>query len=142
LSVGAWLLDRAGWAGERAYTTVGPGGAGLPEAPDDAVVLALGDGPATLTAKAPGSLHPAAAACDAAVAAALDSGDPGRLAALDAALAVQTMAAGAGVWRAVGGVLGGRWAVSRRWSEAPYGVGYHVALWLPAPEVGPGRGAG
>jgi hypothetical protein len=132
LSVGAWLLDRVGWAGERAYTTVSAGGAGLPEAPDDAVVLALGDGPATLTEKAPGSLHPAAQAYDDGISAALGSGDPARLAALDAAAGLATMAAGAPVWRTVGGLLTGRFTVTRQARHMPYGVGYHVALWLPS----------
>jgi hypothetical protein len=130
LSVGAWLLDRAGWTGDRAYTTVCAGGTGLPEAPDDVVVLALGDGPATLTERAPGSLHPAAQAYDDTIAAALGSGDPARLAALDAATGAQTMAAGSPVWRAAGGVLTGRFTVARQAREMPYGVGYHVALWL------------
>ncbi len=132
LSVGAWLLDRAGWTGERAYTTVSAGGTGLPEAPDDAVVLALGDGPATLTDKAPGSLHPAAQAYDDAVSAALRSGDPAALAALDAASGAQTMAAGSPVWRAAGGLLTGRFTVSWQMRQMPYGVGYHAALWRPA----------
>jgi len=131
LSVGAWLLDRAGWTGERAYTTVSAGGTGLPEAPDDAVVLALGDGPATLTDKAPGSRHPAAQVYDDAIAAALGSGEPARLATMDATTGVQTMAAGGPVWRAVGGLLTGRFTVSRQVRQMPYGVGYHVALWRP-----------
>ena len=53
--------------------------------PEGAALLVIGDGSATRTPKAPGSYDPAGEAFDATVTAALHSGDPTRLAALDAA---------------------------------------------------------
>ena len=57
-------------------------------------VLAMGDGSARRTLKAPGYLDPAAAPFDAAVAAALADGDAGALAALDPAEGERLLAAG------------------------------------------------
>ncbi|MGY1745657.1 hypothetical protein [Blastococcus sp. SYSU D00695] len=131
LTVGAWLLDRAGHTGPR--LGVGPedlAGA-LAGLPGGAAVLALGDGSARRTVKAPGYLDDDAAPFDAAVAAALASGDAGALAGLDAAAGERLLAAGVPVWRAVGRVLGGRAVVAPRLlhDAAPFGVGYLVATW-------------
>jgi hypothetical protein len=130
-TIGAWLLDRAGHSGTR----VGVGPADLSDALaalSGAVgVLAMGDGSARRTLKAPGYLDPAAEPFDAAVAAALGGGDAAALAALDPAEGERLLAAGVPVWRAVGAVLSGRRVVARlRAHEAPYGVGYLVADWL------------
>jgi len=132
-AVGAWLLDQAGHDGTR-----------LGVAPDDLVdalaglpgpvgILAMGDGSARRTPKAPGALDPAAEAFDAAVAAALGAGDPTALAGLDAAEGERLLAAGTGTWRAVGQALAGRAVTSRLLlDQAPYGVGYLVADWVLA----------
>ncbi|WP_051684279.1 hypothetical protein [Blastococcus sp. URHD0036] len=130
LTVGAWLLDEAGWSGLR--LGVGPGDldealAGLP---GGVGVLALGDGSARRSVKAPGYLDDAAEPFDAAVAAALAAGDAAGLAALDAAEGERLLAAGVPVWRAVGRALAGRPVVAElRLDEAPFGVGYLVASW-------------
>jgi hypothetical protein len=129
-TVGAWLLDEAGHAGAR----LGVGPADLADAlgslPGPVAVLAMGDGSARRTIKAPGYLDPAAEPFDAAVAAALAAGDAAALAALDAAEGARLLAAGVPSWRAVGAVLAGRPATARLHSaEAPFGVGYLVADW-------------
>jgi hypothetical protein len=130
LTVGAWLLDRAGHTGTRIGT--GPDGlAGVLAGLDGPVgVLAMGDGSARRTLKAPGYLDPAAGPFDAAVAAALAAGDAPALAALDPAEGERLMAAGVPTWRAVGAALTGRAVTGRLHAdEAPFGVGYLVADW-------------
>jgi hypothetical protein len=130
LTLGAWLLDRAGYGGLR--LGVGPEdlGAALADLPAGGAVLALGDGSARRSVKAPGYLDDAAAPFDAAVAAALAAGDAAALAGIDAAEGERLLAAGVPVWRAVGRALAG-WPVQARLlhDEAPFGVGYLVAAW-------------
>ena len=80
-TLGAWLLDEAGFAGTR--VGVGPADLGqlVRDLPGPVGVLAMGDGSARRTVKAPGYLDDAAGPFDAAVAAALAAGDaaaPGR----------------------------------------------------------------
>jgi hypothetical protein len=129
-TVGAWLLDQAGHTGAR--LGVGPGdlAAALAELDGPAAVLAVGDGSARRTVKAPGYLDAAAEPFDDAVAAALAAGDPDALAALDPDEGARLLAAGVPTWRAVGAALAGRRATA--WlhlHEAPFGVGYLVAHW-------------
>ncbi|MGY1603856.1 hypothetical protein [Geodermatophilus sp. SYSU D00815] len=132
-TLGAWLLDRAGHAGAR----LGTGPADLADVlaglPGDVAVLAMGDGSACRTPKAPGSLDDAAAPFDAAVAAALAEGDAAALAALDPAEGERLLAAGVPVWRAVGAALAGaRVTATLHHDDAPFGVGYLVADWVVA----------
>jgi hypothetical protein len=132
-TLGAWLLDQAGHAGTR--LGVGPGDlAGVLAAlPDRTAVLAMGDGSARRSEKAPGHLDPAAGPFDAAVAAALGAGDADALACLDPAEGARLLAAGVPVWRAVGAALRGRPVTGElRYAEAPFGVGYFVAEWRTA----------
>jgi hypothetical protein len=129
-TLGAWLLDQAGHTGMR--LGVGPDdlAPALASLPSAVGVLAMGDGSARRSEKAPGHLDPAAAGFDAAVAAALASGDTAALAALDPAEGERLLAAGVPVWRAVGAALAGRPVVARlRYDDAPFGVGYLVADW-------------
>jgi hypothetical protein len=133
LTVGAWLLDAAGHTGAR----IGVGPADLADVVGGLAgsvgVLALGDGSARRSVKAPGHLDDAAAPFDAAVAAALSAGDATALAALDAAEGERLLAAGVPVWRAVGALLAGRTVDARLLAdEAPFGVGYLVAAWTAA----------
>ncbi|MGY1750829.1 hypothetical protein [Modestobacter sp. SYSU DS0511] len=128
--VGAQLLDHAGHTGSR--LGVGPDdlACALADLPGPVGVLAMGDGSARRTEKAPGALDPAAAPFDAAVAAALAAGDTGTLAGLDAAEGARLLAAGVPVWRAVGAALRGRPVTAElRHDAAPFGVGYLVASW-------------
>lgn len=135
LAVGAWLLDRAGWDGPRHYlgvgTTVAPEecarlGRGLGP---DAAVLACGDGAAALDEKAPGHLHPRAGAWEHDSVAALRSGDPAAVLALDPALAQEVHAAGRAAWQVMAGAAGEPRRAAWLHSEAPHGVAYHVVTW-------------
>jgi hypothetical protein len=132
-ALGAWLLDRAAFAGER--VGVGPGDVGqlLRALPGPVGVLVMGDGSARRTVKAPGYLDETAAPFDAAVTRALASGNAATLAALDSADGERLLAAGVPAWRAVGEALAGRAVTARlHLAEAPFGVGYLVADWVVA----------
>ncbi|RFU19317.1 class III extradiol ring-cleavage dioxygenase family protein [Geodermatophilus marinus] len=132
LTVGAWLLDGVGHRGPRLGVAPADLAAALTGLPGPAAVLAVGDGSARRTAKAPGYLDDAAAPFDAAVAAALAGGDAAALAALDPAEGERLLAAGVPTWRAVGALLAGRPVTARLLAdEAPFGVGYLVASWVP-----------
>ncbi|MCZ2807659.1 hypothetical protein O2W18_21340 [Modestobacter sp. VKM Ac-2983] len=128
--VAAWLLDEAGHTGGR--LGVGPAdlAAALADLPGPVGVLAMGDGSARRTEKAPGALDPAAGPFDAAVAAALGAGDCTALAGLDPDAGRRLLAAGVPVWRAVGAALEGRAVTAElHHDDAPFGVGYLVAAW-------------
>jgi hypothetical protein len=128
--MGAWLLEHAGHTGTR--LGVGPDdlGTALADVPGAVGVLAMGDGSARRSEKAPGHLDPAAGPFDAAVAGALATGDTGALAALDPAAGDRLLAAGVPVWRAVGAALAGQPVEAELLhDEAPFGVGYLVATW-------------
>ncbi len=132
-ALGAWLLDEAGFAGAR----VGVGPADLADLvrdlPGPVGVLAMGDGSARRTVKAPGYLDDAAAPFDTAVAAALAGGDAEALAALDEREGARLLAAGVPTWRAVGAALSDRQISARlHLHDAPFGVGYLVAAWTCA----------
>ena len=129
-TLGAWLLHEAGYAGVR--LGVGPDDLAdaLADLPGRVAVLAMGDGSARRSLKAPGHLDEAAAPFDDAVAAALAAGDAGALAALDPADGARLLAAGVPTWRAVGTALAGREVTGRLHAyEVPFGVGYLVADW-------------
>ena len=130
-TVGAWLLREAGFPGTR--MGVGPPDLHrlLREVPGPVGVLAVGDGSARRSVKAPGYLDESAGPYDAAVARALAGGDPEALAALDPAAGERLLAAGVPTWRAVGRALAGCEVRARlHYDEAPFGVGYLVADWL------------
>lgn len=129
----------AGWAsggaarirGELVAPDASPGecaelGAAL--AGEDVALLVVGDGAATHTEKAPGHLDERAGPFDAAVAAALRDADTAALAALDPALAAELWAAGRAPWQVLAAV-GRGWRGELLHSSAPFGVGYHVAVW-------------
>ncbi len=137
-TVGAWLLARSGWSGERLAVELDPGSddaaldaCGAALADDVAtVLLVVADGSASRTLKAPASLHPGAAAFDASIAAALASGDPSRLAAIDRGTASEVSAAGRPAWRAASAALQGTaYDAALLRDVAPYGVGYLAARW-------------
>lgn len=96
-------------------------------------LLVVGDGAATHTARAPGSLDERAAPFDDAVAAALGSADAVALAGLDAGLAAELWASGRAPWQVLAGVVrgrpGGHWRGELLHSSVPFGVAYHVAVW-------------
>lgn len=143
LTVGRWLLDRAGWDGPRDLHSVAAGddaaecaalGASLAAGPP-ALLLVTGDASARRTVGAPGHLDDRAEAFDAEVAAAFGAADADALLKLDATLASDLLAAGRPAWQVLAGAVqaaGGSWAGSLHHDAAPYGVGYLVASWLRA----------
>ena len=130
IAVGAWLvgdaLDRAARVSAWQTSDGTP-----PPMPDDPVALVvMGDGSARRSTTAPGYLDDRAAGFDAAVAAALAGGYPEHLAALDAGLGRELLAAGVPAWHAAAAVLAGRrYDAHLGYEAAPYGVGYVVARW-------------
>ncbi|MGW1409861.1 class III extradiol dioxygenase subunit B-like domain-containing protein [Streptomyces sp. NPDC002403] len=140
LSVGAWLLARAGWDGAP-VEGLGVGepletdrctsaGRDLAARADRVALLVMGDGSACRTLKAPGYLDHRAEAFDAAAARALGAADTGALTALDASLAHELKAAGRAPWQVLAGAAQGAGLAGRLlYENAPYGVGYLVAAW-------------
>jgi hypothetical protein len=97
-------------------------------------LLVLGDGSNRHGQRSPGYADDRAPGFDDAVADALRSADPKALLALDAELAGQLGAGGYPVWQALGLVAladGRDWKADLLYSDAPFGVGYHVAVWDP-----------
>jgi hypothetical protein len=133
LGIGAWLLDEAEWSGPRRFIGVATTDRDPHEVrlPGTVAVLAIGDGSACRSEKAPGHLDPRAEAFDAAIADCLASGDIERLAETDPALADDLLCAGQPVWRWLAAAMSGQSvAASDLTAEvAPYGVGYFVASW-------------
>jgi len=129
LTIGAWLLDRAGWSGDRVYATVHADTRWNPNTP----VLLLGDGSAKRSESAPGHFDERAAAYDKSIAHALAIGDASALASLDVRLGEQLWAGGVPSLVSLGASLvSAHRGVSNarlRYDEAPYGVGYFVAEW-------------
>lgn len=145
LTVGCWLLERAGWTGRTLLQEVGVddepaacaelGGRLAAGAGPGAAWLVLGDASSTRTEKAPGYLDLRAEGFDTAAAHALVSGDAAELARIDAGLAREVGAAGRAAWQVLAGAAGGQqWpgTTGLLYDDAPYGVGYLVATWLPA----------
>ncbi|MCX5417059.1 class III extradiol dioxygenase subunit B-like domain-containing protein [Streptomyces sp. NBC_00059] len=140
LAVGAWLLERAGWAGTP-VEGFGVGerldagsclraGAGLAGGPERVALLVMGDGSACRTVKAPGYLDERAADFDAEAARALGSADLAALSALDASRAYELKASGRAPWQVLAGAAQGAELGGKLLHEdAPYGVGYVVAAW-------------
>jgi hypothetical protein len=131
LGIGAWLLDDAAWSGARRYVGID---ASLDDngGPDTATaILAVGDGSARRTEKAPGHLDPRAERFDVEVERLIAAGDVAGLGAIDGDLAAELMCGGLTVWRWLSHVVGDR---PVRHAEvlmhvAPYGVGYFVGSW-------------
>ena len=127
LTIGAWLLDQAGWDGPRTYTTTS-----VP-IDDRAALLVMAGGSARRSLKAPGYLDERAEAHDAAIGAALANGDADALASLDVHLGDELLAPGARALVVLGEMTKGADVTARlRWDGAPFGVGYWVADWAIA----------
>jgi hypothetical protein len=136
LGIGAWLLDEVGWDGPRRYLGVSPAddvAAATAQGTTDGaqVVIAVGDGSACRTERAPGYLDDRAGAFDARIADLLARGDAAGLGGIDTALAADLMCAGLPVWRWVSATVGDAevGAAELVTHVAPYGVGYFVARW-------------
>lgn len=140
LAVGAWLLERTGWAD----APVEGLGVGEPLATEQCVeagrdiaaragrvaLLVMGDASACRTLKAPGYLDERAAPFDAEVARALGAADVAAVEALDAGLAYELKASGRAPWQVLAGAAeGAGLSGALFYDDAPYGVGYLVATW-------------
>lgn len=125
LAIGAWLLDRAGWAGRRTYAT------GTPDVSGRVALLVMADGSAKRSTSAPGFFDDRAEAFDASIAAALARGGADALASLDPELGAALWAAGTPALRTLGELTKGADIVANlRVDVAPFGVGYWVADWV------------
>lgn len=132
--VAAWLRERC--AVEVSRVEVVP--ADLPAADcvafgrrlaaEDGGLLVLGDGSTRHGPRSPGSDDPRSGPFDEAVHALLASADTEGLLALDPVLARELGAQGRAAWQVLAGVPG-PWRCASAEFFAPFGVGYHVALW-------------
>ncbi|MGH3355874.1 MAG: class III extradiol dioxygenase subunit B-like domain-containing protein, partial [Nocardioidaceae bacterium] len=145
LTVGEWLLDRAGWDGPRRYIALSLEttseecvriGATTAAADLRVGVLALGDGSAKRSEQAPGYLDERAEPFDAEVAAALGRADLRWLSEQPPPLAcAELWVAGRQAWQFLAGAAtqtpqGDTLAARMHYDAAPYGVGYLVASWV------------
>jgi hypothetical protein len=99
-------------------------------------LLVMADGSARRTLKAPGYLDERSAPFDRRIEAALATGDPAGLIALEPQLAVELLVAGRAAWQVMAGAATGGWQADLPYSADPFGVWYPVATWLT---VNPGR---
>ncbi|TQS44849.1 hypothetical protein [Cryptosporangium phraense] len=144
ITIGLWLLREAGYDGPARARVVTQHatpaecadlGARLAAFPALTVLLVMGDGSARRDEKAPGALDERALPFDTAAAEALADADTAALAALDPDLAHDLLATGRAPWQILAGAVeadGRPWKSELRSSDAPYGVGYLVAVWTPA----------
>jgi hypothetical protein len=139
LGIGAWLLDECGWTGSRQYVGVagvdddGRRAEPTPPSPgtERCVVIAVADGSACRTVRAPGHLDPRAEGFDDAIADALSRGELDRLTALEPSLAQELLCGGLPAWQWLRAAVGDA-SVARAellTHVAPYGVAYFVAIW-------------
>ncbi|MFC9281923.1 class III extradiol dioxygenase subunit B-like domain-containing protein [Streptomyces collinus] len=140
LAVGAWLLERTGWA-DAPIEGLGVGeplepercaeaGRGIGARAGRVAMLVMGDASACRTLKAPGYLDERAAGFDAGVARALGAADLAAVMALDAGLAQELKASGRAPWQLLAGAAeGAGLSGALLYDDAPYGVGYLVATW-------------
>jgi hypothetical protein len=146
LTIAARLLDEAHWDGPRLFIALGPAraehgdepvdlGRALASHADRVALIAMGDGSAKRTTEAPGYLDERADAFDAAVVAALASGDTGALRALSRSLADELWVAGLPAWETLAEALdlGASVDALVRYDAAPRGVGYFVVDWVVRP---------
>lgn len=151
LLIGVWLLSRRGLLdrfplrlqavrGDATATECAELAASVTAGPGRVALLCMGDGAARHGEKAPGYADPRAEGFDAAVARALADADAAALAAIDAKLADELMAAGRAPWQmlaaaatatatATAAAVGRCWRGELRYAAHPYGVGYFVASW-------------
>ncbi len=132
--LGAWLLDQAGFTGERVGLSSAAAAPHLRAASGDRrrwAMLVMGDGSARRTEKSPGWYDPDAVGFDAAVTSALGTGHGRALLDLDQGVGARVLAAGLASWRAAGAILESTPMVAELYyAGAPFGVFYIVASWV------------
>lgn len=100
--------------------------------PDPVGLLVLADGSNRHTERAPARPDERAGPFDDAVAAGLAAADPDALLAIDPGLAAELNAQGRAAWQVLAGLAlatGDRWTGELLYSDHPFGVAYHVAVW-------------
>ncbi|MBV8931775.1 MAG: hypothetical protein JOZ47_13210 [Kutzneria sp.] len=108
-------------------------GASIAGHPGQVGLLVLGDG-STLHPGPAGRADDRADAYDRRVSRALAAADAEALLDLDADLGTELNVGGRAAWQALAGAAlaaGHRWRADLLYSQAPYGTGYHVAVWEP-----------
>lgn len=130
----AWLLDEAGFTGQRLGVHAEAGSPDLQRAHADDrrwAMLVMGDGSARRTEKSPGWYDPDAIGFDERLTTALSSGDGRALLDLDQSLGERMLAAGRTSWHTAGTALAGTPMVGQlHYADAPFGVFYVVASWV------------
>ena len=145
LTVGAWLLgqvdDRPALRAEAVPQEVAPAEAAAwgqrwGAAANRVAVIAMGDGSAALTVKAPGYLVEGAEVWQRRVTQALADVDLDAIGAIDAEATAAFAVAGRPAWQVLAGAARataagpGRWRGELLADESPYGVAYVVATWM------------
>ena len=141
--IGAYLLDQAGYRGERLIWSVSADepvagcrklGADLAGRDTKTGLLVIGDGSARRGLRAPGHFDERAAAFDAEVERAMRAGDTRALLDLDPGLARDLMATGRPAWQVLAGALEGVTSLSVEvpYAGDPFGVAYLVATLQPS----------
>jgi hypothetical protein len=124
------------WADARWITTSGGEavalGAQLAEDGTGVGLILVADGAACHGPKAPRAEDARATGYDQSVCAALASGEPSRLAEIDAGLGDELGASGSQVWPVLVAATAGDRVGEVLWAGAPYGVGWAVASWTAA----------
>ena len=134
LTVGRWLLNRAGGTADRWCTLDVAGapswGRELAASSVGTALLVLGEGSAAVGPHAPLAQDGRAPVFDAEVAAAVASGDVAALSAIDPLMGAELGATGVAPWLALAAAVGAG-TVQAELSTycAPYGVGYFVGSW-------------
>lgn len=127
LAVGLCLAERAELA-----VAVADDDDVSPQLPAGAGLVVVGDGSACRGPRAPLPDDRRGEAYDAAIAAALASGDPAALLGLDRPLGVELGVSGLAPWRTAARLAQpGPWRAQLLADEAPLGVAYAIATWLP-----------
>lgn len=143
IPLGKWLIDQTdldfdvsslSLPAHPAKDEIGGGATALTEltGEDTFTVLAMGDGSAARTVKAPGYLDERAVPFDDQVAGALHEADLDLLADLDRDLAAELLVAGRAVWPVCARVAEEQsddWIGQLLFNDDPYGVSYFVAVW-------------
>ncbi|MEP7370176.1 MAG: hypothetical protein ABI662_10990, partial [Dermatophilaceae bacterium] len=128
------------WASAQWVTTSGAESTTLGERLRDSgtriVLILVADGAVCHGAKAPMAEDARAGSFDEEVCAALGSGQVARLARVDADLGLELGASGPKVWPVLFTAAAGEGIGEVLWHGAPYGVGWAVATWHPAPRGG------
>ncbi|QCQ90785.1 class III extradiol dioxygenase subunit B-like domain-containing protein [Rhodococcus sp. SGAir0479] len=103
--------------------------------PEPQALLVVADGANTLTDKAPGAFDERSPHIQSGLDAALADGDCDALGRLDPGTCREIGLAGRAAWQTFAAVFSGPAGGPRKseslYAGAPYGVGYHVGMWLP-----------